>query len=136
MFVDSNMPYLAVEVPRLPQGRLGVSVAALTAGLVNLFAGGAILKAWVFNAGQAYYDSLFRSFWLPEGIITLPNTTITAAGYDVLRNNTEIWIIAIIYAFPAACFASMAVFMGEWLVKKLWVAFIHGSTAYLGCLEK
>jgi hypothetical protein len=75
-------------------------LTALGAGLVNLIGGGVALKASIFNAGQTYYEALLRAFWLPPGVIQLPDATINAAGYEVLRDSTEIWFLALIAAPP------------------------------------
>jgi hypothetical protein len=93
-------------------------LTALAAGLVNLVGGGAVLKAWIYNAGQTYYGSLFRAFWLPEGVINLPDSVVTAAGYSVLRDNTELWILVLIYGFPLVISIAFAALAFEWALER------------------
>lgn len=98
--------------------RIGLSLTALAAGLVNLVGGGAVLKAWIFNAGQTYYDALFRAFWLPEGVIGLSDSVVTAAGYRVLRDNTELWVLIIIYGIPLVIIFAFAALAFEWALER------------------
>ncbi|MGR6331034.1 hypothetical protein ACU5AX_18400 [Sphingomonas sp. XXL09] len=106
----------ADEPPIRP--RIGLSLTALAAGLINLVGGGAVLKAWIFNAGQTYYDALFRAFWLPEGVIGLSDSVVTAAGYRVLRDNTELWVLIIIYGIPLVITIAFAALAFEWALER------------------
>ena len=69
------------------------------------------LKAWIFNAGQTYYEALFRGFWLAPGALQLPDATITAAGHQVLRDSTELGFIGLLVGLPAALLVSLLIYM-------------------------
>lgn len=113
-----------MDARRPLRGRLGLSITALAAGLVNLVGGTTLLKAWVFNAGQTYYDALLTAFSLPPGVITLPEAMVTATGYEVFRKNTETWLQLAIFCIPLLCLIAIAFLALEWLLDKTFgVAF-------------
>lgn len=93
-----------------PKPQSLVPLTALGAGLLNIIGGGVALKAWIFNAGQTYYEALFRGFWLSPGALQLSDATITAAGYQVLRDSTELSVIGLIVGLPAALLVSLIIY--------------------------
>lgn len=93
-----------------PKPQSLIPLTALGAGLVNIVGGGVALKAWIFNAGQTYYEALFRGFWLSPGALQLSDATITAAGYQVLRDSTELGFLGLIIGLPAALLTALIIY--------------------------